>query len=85
MTRFHLEETMELALGSNSKFKLTPGCEWLLEKMDIEKGGRRRNLHTRPFIHPIPPFIEGKRDGMNVRWWFMSPHEHENKRMHICV
>ena len=50
MTRFHLEETMELAaLGSNSKFKLTPGCEWLLEKAGSrrEGGGRRRRRRRR--------------------------------------
>ena len=40
VTRFHLEETMqELALGSNSKFKLTPGCEWLLEKAGSRREG----------------------------------------------
>ena len=49
VTRFHLEETMELALGSNSKFKLTPGCEWLLEKAGSrrEGGGRRRRRRRR--------------------------------------
>ena len=49
VTRFHLEETMELALGSNSKLKLTPGCEWLLEKAGSrrEGGGRRRRRRRR--------------------------------------
>ena len=49
VTRFHLEETMELELGSNSKFKLTPGCEWLLEKAGSrrEGGGRRRRRRRR--------------------------------------
>ena len=49
VTRFHLEETMELALGSNSKFKLTPGCEWLLEKAGSrrEGDGRRRRRRRR--------------------------------------
>ena len=34
--------------GSNSKFKLTPGCEWLLEKAGSrrEGDGRRRRRRT---------------------------------------
>ena len=35
--------------GSNSKFKLTPGCEWLLEKAGSrrEGDGRRRRRRRR--------------------------------------
>ena len=49
VTRFHLGETMELELVSNSKFKLTPGCEWLLEKAGSrrEGDGRRRRRRRR--------------------------------------